>query len=258
MTAWVYGPDVSSAWLAAVSHLLKEPGGQCSNLGVAIGDPTAEHADVRAELDAFAANARRTGKDMPRIDSVAGTIFQTSFYRPGTVDPEGHLYELERRIRKVVRRHPQNRRGTYFERLVAYPLRDDHEFNQLHHVLGRLQSAASHGRRNGNQFELSIFHPERDSYPVGFPCLSHISITLREGVLDATALYRNQYFLDRAYGNYLGIGEVLRFLATESGYAVGELLCVASHASLEAAKYGRARVTEFTERCTALIAGDSP
>lgn len=258
MTAWTYGPDVSSAWLAAVNHLLEEPGEQCSNLGVTIGDPTAERVDVRAELDAFAADPRRRGKEMPRIDSVAGTIFQSSFYRPGTADAEGHLYELERRIRKVVRRHSQNRRGTYFERLVAYPLGDGQEFNQLHHVLGRLQSAASDGRRNGNQFELSIFHPERDSYPVGFPCLSHISITLRGGVLDATALYRNQYFLDRAYGNYLGIGEVLRFLATESGFAVGELLCVASHAKLEAAKYGRAGVKELIERCTAMVAKGAP
>ncbi len=258
MTASVYGPDVSTAWLAAVTRLLDESGEQCSNLAVTIGDPTADRADVRAELDAFAADARRRGKDMPRIDRVAGTIFQTSFYRPGTADAEGHLYELERRIRKVVRRHPQNRRGTYFERLVAYPLADGEEFNQLHHMLGRLRSAASAGRRNGNQFELSIFHPGRDSYPVGFPCLSHISITLREGVLDATAVYRNQYFLDRAYGNYLGIGEVLRFLATESGFAVGELLCVASHARLDAGTYGRARVKELIETCTAMIATDAP
>jgi hypothetical protein len=255
MTGFVSGPDVSSAWLAAAKHLLDEPGAQCSNLGVAIAEPTAERADVRAELEAFAADARGRGQDMPRIDSVAGTIFQSSFYRPGAEDPEGHLYELERRIRKVVRRHRKNRHGTYFERLVAYPLADGQEFNQLHHVLGRLRGAASHGRRNGNQFELSIFHPKLDPYPVGFPCLSHISITLRDGVLDATALYRNQYFLERAYGNYLGIGEVLRFLATESGFAVGELLCVASHAKMEVTDYGRARVRDLADRCTALIAG---
>ncbi len=257
MTAFVSGPDVSSAWLAAVRHLLEEPGEQCSNLGVAIAHPTVERANVRAELEAFAADARRRGLDTPQIDTVAGTIFQTSFYRPGAADPEAHLYELERRIRKVVRRHKQNQKGTYFERLVAYPLADGQEFNQLHHVLGRLRGVASRGERNGNRFELAIFHPQRDPYPFGFPCLSHISLTLRDGVLDATALYRNQYFLDRAYGNYVGIGEVLRFLATESGFAVGELLCVASHAKLEAKDYGRARVSDLVDRCSALTAGDT-
>jgi thymidylate synthase len=256
MTAFVSAGDVSSAWLAAVKHLLSEPGGRSSNLGVSIAAPNQERTDVRRELEGFAANARRRGQDFPRIESVAGTIFQSSFYRPTANDPEHHLYDLERRIRKVVRRHPQNRSGTYFERLVAYPLADGREFNQLHHVLERLRSAATQGRRNGNQFELSIFHPERDSYPVGFPCLSHISITLRDGILDATALYRNQYFLERAYGNYVGIGEVMRFLATESGFGVGELLCVASHARLELGSYGRARVTALVDRCASLIGDD--
>jgi thymidylate synthase len=150
-----------------------------------------------------------------------------------------------------------NRRGTYFERLVAYPLPDGHEFNQLHDVLEKLRSAARHGIRNRNQFELSTFRPDRDRYPVGFPCLSHVSITLRDGVLDATALYRNQYFLERAYGNYLGLGQVIRFLATESGFVAGELLCVASHAKMEVGTYGRAQVQALIEDCQALVGGAS-
>jgi hypothetical protein len=62
-------------------------------------------------------------------------------------------------------------------------------------------------------------------------------------------VYRNQYFLARAYGNYLGLGEVLRFLTTESSFAVGELLCVASHAYLEIGEYGRQRVEDLIRRC---------
>lgn len=258
MTTFVAGADVSMAWLAAVRHLLAQPGGQCSNLGVSIADPTAERADLRQEVEAFSEDARRRGREIPQIDSVAGTIFPRSFYCPSAADPEAHLYELERRIRTVVRRHPQNRGGTYFERLVAYPVADGREFNQLHHVLERLRSSAAHGRRNGNQYELSVFHPERDPYPVGFPCLSHVSVTLRDGKLDATAIYRNQYFVTRAYGNYLGLGEVLRFLANESGFAVGEFLCVASHARLELGTYGRARVKGLVDRCAALMGEDTP
>lgn len=255
MTAFVSGADISTAWLAAMTHLLAQPDGRLSNLAVSIADPTSERTDIREELEAFAERARRRGRDAPQIDSVAGTLFMRSFYQPHAADPEAHLYEWERRIRPVVRKHPQNRRGTYFERLVAYPLADGSEFNQLHHILGRLRSAAAQGRRRGNQYELALFHPQRDSYPLGFPCLSHISITLRDGTLDATAIYRNQYFVTRAYGNYVGLGEVLRFLAQESGFAVGELLCIASHANLELQTYRRGVIEELVGRCTALLEG---
>jgi hypothetical protein len=257
MTAFVSGADVSTAWLAGARHLLAQPDGQASNLGVSIANPIAERPELRRELEAFAMELSRRGREVPRIESVAGTIFPSSFYRPRAADPETHLYDLEQRIRAVVRKHRQNRGGTYFERLVAYPVGNGQTMNQLHHVIERLRSASRSGRRNGNQYELALFHPERDTYPVGFPCLSHVSITLINGRLDATAVYRNQYFVGRAYGNYLGLGEVLRFLATESGFAVGELLCVASHAKLEIGTYGRSRVEALVDRCTAQLGGDT-
>lgn len=254
MTTLVSGENVSSAWLAAVSHLLGEPTADCSNLAVAIRNPTLEVGGIRRELEAFREEALREGRKVPpAVDSVAGTIFPAAFYRTSARDPEAHLYEMERKIRHVVRKHPQNRHGTYFERLVAYPVADEREFNQLHHVLERLRSAVRNGRRKGNQFELSLFHPERDPYPVGFPCLSHVSVTLRAGVLDATAIYRNQYYVERAYGNFIGLGNLLRFLATESGFATGELLCVASHAELELSSYGKGRVKSLVDRCSALV-----
>jgi thymidylate synthase len=257
MSVLVCGADVSRAWLAAVEHLLAQPGEQCSNLAVSIDDPTAEVVDLRLELDTFAEAEGRRGQAVPAIHSVAGTIFPSGLYRPAAKAPAEHLYEMERLIRHVVRKHKENKRGTYFERLVAYPLADGSEVNQLDRVLKKLQRAAELGQRNGNKFELATFHPGRDTNPRAFPCLSHISITLLEGRLDGTAVYRNQYFLARAYGNYLGLGEVLRFLANESGFALGELLCVSSHAYLEAQEHGRARVEELLQRCGAALMGDN-
>jgi thymidylate synthase len=257
MSVLVRGADVSRAWLATVQHLFAQPGEQCSNLAVSIDNPTAEVADLRQELDAFAEAEGRRGQAVPAIQSVAGTIFPSALYRPNAKAPAEHLYEMERLIRHVIRKHKENKRGTYFERLVAYPLADGSQVNQLDHVLKKLQRAAELGHRNGNRFELATFHPGRDTNPRAFPCLSHISITLQEGRLDCAAVYRNQYFLARAYGNYLGIGEVLKFLAAESGFAVGELLCVSSHAYLEVQEHGRARVEELMHRCAAVVEGDS-
>ena len=68
---------------------------------------------------------------------------------------------------------------------------------------------------------------------MGFPCLSHISLTLYKGRLNMTALYRNQHFIRKAYGNYLGLSRLLRFICREVGCEAGALVCVAAHADAE-------------------------
>jgi thymidylate synthase len=254
MTALVGGTSVSRAWLAAVQVLLEVPNGQCSNLAVSIDSPTTEDAAIRRELDDFITAVRRDPRRRTRsVETVAATIFPSAFYRPAAKDPESHLYEWEAKIRPAVRRDPANTRGTYFERLVAYPGPDGKPYNQLHHVLEKLRWARAHGWRNGNFYELALFHPERDPQPEGFPCLSHVSITLADGRLDAAALYRNQTFVSRAYGNFVGLGSLLNFLAAESGFAVGELLCVASHADLESDKYTKKAVQSLVLACESAL-----
>lgn len=244
----IIADDISTAWLDAAEFLMDQPDWHTSNLAVAISQPTTERPAIRTELDDF---LRQAGADIPGVTTVAGTIFQQSFYRPSANDPRQHLYNLERDTRRVVRRHPANRRGTYFQRLVAWPQADGGEFNQLEATVVKLRTAAERGHRNGNKYELSVFHPLRDTNPLGFPCLSHVSVTLRDGYLDLTALYRNQYFISRAYGNYVGLAQLLRFLAAESGFEVGELLCIASHGRLDTDHCGKTQVRELLERCQA-------
>ena len=53
-----------------------------------------------------------------------------------------------------------------------------------------------------------------------------------------TALYRNHYFISRAYGNYLGLGWLLKFIADAAEKKAGELLCVSSLANLELSSVG--------------------
>lgn len=218
-----------------------------------MSDAGLEDPLVRDELDRFIETFNRLPKPPQSVETVAATIFPSAFYQPHAADPEKHLYALERMTRDVVRKHPQNRRGTYFERLVAYPTADGGHVNQIENVLGKLRSAAERGVKNSNQFELALFHPKRDTNPIGFPCLSHLSITLSSGLLHGTAVYRNQYFIERAYGNLLGLGALVNFLASESGFGNGELLCVASHAEIELGRYGRAPITELIGRCEELL-----
>ena len=57
-------------------------------------------------------------------------------------------------------------------------------------------------------------------------CLSHVSFSLQKGVVHMAAIYRNHDLTQRAYGNYVGLGRLLRFVAVQSGWPVGELACM--------------------------------
>ena len=253
MAHFVQAEDVAQAWLQASRALLDSRNGRMSNLCVAIAAPTVDHAAVRDEFRAFRAECSATGRKAPHdVDTVARTIFPNEFYRTTASNPEAHLYELAEITRSAVRYHPKNSQGTYFERLVAYPSPsgDKETINQLAVVLKRLRHASKHGDQHGNKYELALFHPARDTGLQGFPCLSSVSLTLSGGTLSATALYRNQYFIDRAYGNFLGLGNLLAFLCAESGFECGELVCLASHARIEIHEFGKTKLTGLLDNCT--------
>lgn len=251
MAAAIFGQNVSVAWLDAFQFLL-EKGRDIPNLAVTIEHPLEENAQIRVLLDQFIA-AQRSQKPSHRVEpisTVANTIFPSALYLP-RLGPKAsaHLYEMSGLARSVSRR--RNRLGTYFERLVAWP-KDGHAVNQLEKVVSRIKSARTRGRAKENSLEigiaepcdsempndqntaaLPIYSPGRDNGIMGFPCLSHISLSLVDGTLHMTALYRNHEFVRRAYGNYVGLGRLLGFIANESGSEVGELMCVSSHADPE-------------------------
>ena len=92
---------------------------------------------------------------------------------------------------------------------------------------------------------------------MGFPCLSHISVTLFQGRLELTAVYRNQHFITKAYGNYVGLADLQAFIAAEAGCPVGDLLCVATHADAEIGSeggLGRNALEHLAGRCRAAMA----
>ena len=257
MGQFVEASNVSDAWIQASSELLDVRGSTLTNLCIKVSNPDSETQAVRGLLEEFRLECLEKGRrSPPGIRTVASTIFPNELYRQSAADPARHLFDLERLIRPAVNREPQNRRGTYFQRLVAFrnPNSDSpNELNQLEAVLKKLEWSKRQMHKNGNRYELAIFDPSRDSNLQGFPCLSHISLTLSGGVLSATALYRNQYFMNRAYGNLLGIGNLLAFLAAESGFKRGELLAIASHARLEVSEFGKGRLKDLLAQCKVAI-----
>lgn len=233
MSHYVAGNTAAEAWTHATEALLVAPSHELVNLSVAVRDPTREVQGITEAVDRFLAaeDARHPDERIHSVATVANTIFPNALYRPGRPDAESRFYLAASRVLARRRRVAPHERS-YFRRLVAYSA-ENPPLNQLERLVRRLRDAKGRGDRNGSLYELTFFDAKRDARPQGFPCLVHTSFSLVDGVLHMTALYRNHYFLRRAYGNYIGLGNLLRFVAVEAGFSVGELLCVSSHAKLD-------------------------
>jgi hypothetical protein len=249
----VAGPDISAAWLAACRAMRGNPPVAYHTI-VRIKNPLSEDPAVRAALEQILAK-----HGLQPVSTVANTIFPAAIAQTSS----DHL-ELSRRyvamLPTLKRLSPtKNDRGTYFGRLVAFPGAKG-RVNQLDTIITRLLSErAKQGASTGPltaAYEAGFIDPGpesitgqagscvtaaapvrvpgRDNRFPGFPCLSHCSFQLdREGTLHALAHYRSQLMAERAYGNYLGLGQLLGYIAEQAGLRCGELTAAAGYAQLD-------------------------
>jgi thymidylate synthase len=63
-----------------------------------------------------------------------------------------------------------------------------------------------------------------------------LSVHLHDGRLHMQAIYRNEFLIGRAYGNYLGLGQLQAYIAEHAEVDVGELLMTLGHVQLDANK----------------------
>ena len=80
--------------------------------------------------------------------------------------------------------------------------------------------------------QAAIIDPALDhtnSQQLGFPCLHQVAFTPDgDAGLAVTGFYATQYLFDRAYGNYLGLCRLGRFMAHEMGLKLARMTCIAS------------------------------
>ena len=72
--------------------------------------------------------------------------------------------------------------------------------------------------------------------PRGGPCLNYLALQIEPGeprTISLLAVYRNHDVVERAYGNFLGLGWLLGFLCGETNSAVGQLTCLSAHAYID-------------------------
>lgn len=235
----VKAPNISAAWLAAASRLLAEPKRKALHTAVHISDPTAEVPEVRTAVDELLA-----AENLQGVETVANTIFPAAI----AASSRNHAELVKRYLRMfpILKRYDGNRRGTYFGRLIQYPTSKE-PFDQIDAVIKRIGIERANRGPKQARYEATIadadeqlstttpvYVPGRDNSPMAFPCLSHCSFQLdTEDHVHLLATYRSQYMVQRGYGNYLGLGRLLAYVAEQSGLQVGHLTVAAGLARVE-------------------------
>lgn len=224
---FIESENISTAWLNAVCTLRNNKN-EAFGLAVKILNPTKIDQQLTNELDNLI-----TKSGLQSLHTVSNTIFPQHLYRKSE-----NYNEFFRRFNKIylkIRKSPKNRSGTYFGRLTNWnnSNQDNDVINQINKLLNKI-NYRPFGLKSS--YLANVFDPLRDQDKYyGFPCLSFIDFKLEPSTnqLHLIAFYRNHRFWERAYGNYVGLGQLLEFMCTETNMELGNLLVISSHAEIE-------------------------
>jgi thymidylate synthase len=171
------------------------------------------------------------------IETVAFTIFPDEYWKLANKN-RAEFFSLYResftRIQDWNARN--NKRGSYFQRLVDYE-GNDKGHNQLAWILNEFE------RRPGqrvSQFQATTFNPLLDHSKTGqleFPCLQHVSfVPMHDGSLTMNAFYATQQIFRKGYGNYLGLCRLGAFMAKEMGLKLSRVCINVGVAKMDVGK----------------------
>jgi hypothetical protein len=219
---YVEADNVSVAWARAVRPMIGRKG--VTEIAPLVVSVTGFDAGVPHEDDGLRGVLDQTlfGLGMQSCHTVANTIFPESYWNPKMerrVLFERYLGALPR-LRKS---SPKNRRGLYFERLVTGG--PEEAPNQLDFIIGEYNSRKGVRR---SALQAAVFDPKVDQTRaprLGFPCLQQVSFAPSAAALSVNGFYATQYAFERAYGNYLGLCRLGRFVAHELKLPLVRMTC---------------------------------
>lgn len=253
MSTYLNADTVADAWIKIMGHLLTQPHGKCFHLITTIANPAVETAEITRIVDRLADEAHT----MSTMEN-ANSIWPHLLARRGQ--------EFDKAIKRVrdfavplIKAANSNRKDSYVERLVAWRGKDGGEkVSQLENVIGRMRNEVGNRAPKSSSYEIAIFSPGLDAGYMGFPCLSHLSFKLDadQEKIHLTALYRNHHFVTHGYGNFLGLGRLIKFVAAQVGYGAGELVSVSTHADAEL-ELGKARIEKWVHEAKKALDGET-
>jgi thymidylate synthase len=235
---YIVATNLSEGWLEAVRVVAPTPKHKAVHLLIRILDPVAEDPAIRAAAQGLIDDYNAAHKsEIPDIETTRNTIFPAAWAKRHP-DPEDlAAYYRERYTKDGLLGFSDNTRGTYFGRIVAYPRGDDEgPADQLSDTVRKLHDELAYRGGKSSRYEISIYNERKDRNPLSFPCLAHLSVHLHDGQLHMQAVYRNESLVARAYGNYLGLGQLQAYMADCVGLQVGELLMTIGHVELDGGK----------------------
>ncbi len=221
--------NISVAWAEAFLRLIEPGVSEITpavivvtdfNSGMVNEDPT-----IRTLLD-----QEMTRLDLRSCEAVASTIFPVSMWNPLIPDSAEQLFRRYEKVwPRIKHRDRANNRGNYFRRLTAFQPKGSNvaPVNQLRHIAETYHQKGNHRR---SALQASVFDPTRDhvhSRILGFPCLHQVGFTrVGDSGLCVTGFYPLQYHFEKAYGNYLGLCRLGRFMAAQMGLNLLQMTCV--------------------------------
>lgn len=214
------GNLISAVWANLFLDIIDGPGREMSSVIVSLdgfseADDIQECEPIRRELDSCL-----TRKARYPSETVAFTIFPERIWKIAQHD-RARLFSLYRRAypKYVAMNRKDNRRGMYFSRLTMFcdasSCNKSFNGNQLEWIISKYTSRR--GVRD-SMLQATVFDPNRDHVGdarLQFPCLQHINFVPTKDGLVLNAFYATQYVFEKAYGNYLGLAHLGRFMAHE-------------------------------------------
>lgn len=201
--------NISEAWKSVLERIMDNSGMEISPLILSLTE-FKETKEIRSVLDSHLASNNQTS-----IQTVSETIFPQSLYQYCELDRNKLYQEYLNNICRIKKIDPRNRNGTYFERMIAF--KDNTRLiNQIEIIIASLKSSKI---RRRSKFQISIFDPRIDHTNLpyqGFPCLQHVTFyRSKNGGLIINSFYAIQHLYRKAYGNWIGLINLGKFIAAE-------------------------------------------
>jgi thymidylate synthase len=213
-----------AAWRQGCSLLSRDT--EAYNVVTTIADPT------RLDHDWFAEhNPRTLDPTVQTVSEVATTIFPFKLVGRGYTRQEfyDHYLASHDRARRI---HRKTRRswGTYFRRLICF---GESQTNQLEQAITAIRSWTRNHKAAVVMHTSSV---DTDSLRkhTGNPCLQYVELLCpTSNTVSMLAVYRNHDYFHKVLGNFIGLGQLLKFVGDETGRAPGTLVCHSAHAYAE-------------------------
>ncbi|TVZ39762.1 hypothetical protein P886_4170 [Alteromonadaceae bacterium 2753L.S.0a.02] len=239
------GKSLTEGWLKVLIHMSENKTWEVSP-AITKFPASAEPPEYQLELENDL-NLYLESVDQPQIHTTAGTIFPHSL-----AGGNASVFDRFNKTWKYIKKDHRNNKGHYFRRMVAYNEKNGEPVNQLKHIIetyngieGQRQPVHRRSALIALTFDPTLDHtaqPQR-----GFPCLQQVCfVPKKNGTMAMNAIYATQHLDDRAYGNYVGLLNLGRFMAGEMNLELSEINCIAS--ILRVGTMSKARAHELANK----------